>query len=137
MPIQITAEREFIVGQATVIEGAAPEGPFIAVFEDDEITGYFYALDTTCEEQPIQDALQIYNVTNVTDHDKPLTVKVGWSLDNKKVVLLINGYSHAVFDFSSKQGYCRTGFPSPSPANGSNWSHQSHAWSDVAIELFA
>jgi hypothetical protein len=45
MPIQLTAEQEFLVGQSTVVEGFAPEGPFVAIFEDDETTGYFYALD--------------------------------------------------------------------------------------------
>ena len=41
MPVQVTAEKEFLVGQATVVEGAAPEGPYVAVFEDDESAGYF------------------------------------------------------------------------------------------------
>ena len=135
MPIQVTAEQEFVVGQATVVEGAAPEGPFVAVFEDDESTGYFYALDTSSSGQPIQDALQIYNVANVTDRAKPSTVKVGWSTDSQKVALLINGYPHAVFDFSSKQGYCRTGFPPP--ASDSAWGSQGHAWIETALELFA
>lgn len=40
MPIQVTAEQEFFVGQPAVVEGAAPDGPFVAVFEDDESTGY-------------------------------------------------------------------------------------------------
>lgn len=135
MPIQITAEQEFLVGQPTVFEGLAPEGPYAAVFEDDEATGYFYALDTSNDGQPIQDALQIYNVENVTDREKPSVAKIGWSQDSKKVALLINGHPHAIFDFSSKQGFCRTGFPSPSP-NGP-WGSQGHAWRESAIELFA
>jgi len=135
MPIQITSEREFLVGQPTVIEGPAPEGPLVVVFEDDGSTGYFYALDTSHEGQPIQDALQIYNVTNVSDRAKPSTVKIGWSLDNQKAVLLINGHPHAVFDFAAKQGYCRTGFPPPSPAGA--WASQGHEWREAAIELFA
>jgi hypothetical protein len=56
MPIHITAEQKFIVGHPTTVEGAAPEGSFVAVFEDDQDTGYFYALDvlsrlkiTTCD----------------------------------------------------------------------------------------
>lgn len=134
MPIQVAAERDILVGQATVIEGAAPEGPFVAIFEDDGSTGYFYALDTSSSGQPIQDALQIYNVANVTDRAKPSTVKIGWSKDCQKVALLVNGYPHAVFDFSAKQGYCRTGFPPP--AGNSLWSRQGHAWSETAIELF-
>lgn len=135
MPIHITAEQEFLVGQETVVEGPAPEGPFSAVFEDDGQTGYFYALDRSAHVQPIQDAVQIYNVVNVTDRAMPSTAKVGWSKDNQKVVLLMNGYPHAVFDFEARQGFCRTGFP-PAPSNG-NWSTSGHAWDEGAIELFA
>jgi len=135
MPIQVTAEQEFFVGQPTVVEGAAPEGPFVAVFEDDESTGYFYALDSSKKGQPIQDALQIYNVANVTDRAKLSLVKIGWSVDSLKVALLINGHPHAVFDFSTKQGYCRTGFPPP--ALESAWGTQGHEWSESAIQLFA
>lgn len=135
MPIQITAEHEFLVGHPTVVEGAAPEGSYVAVFEDDETTGYFYALDTSKRDQPIQDALQIYNVANVTDRAKPSVVKIGWSLDSQKVALLVNGHPHAIFDFSSKQGYCRTGFPPPAADGG--WGSQGHEWREDAIQLFA
>jgi hypothetical protein len=135
MPIQVTAEHQFSVGTTTTVEGAAPDGPFVAVFEDDEDTGYFYALDTSGSGNPIQDALHIYNVANVTDRDKPSVVKIGWSSDSKKVVLLINGYPHAVFDFEVKQGYCRTGFPPSAMAGG--WSPQGHKWAEAAIQLFA
>lgn len=134
MPIQVTAEHEFSVGAATTVEGAAPNGPFVAVFEDDESTGYFYALDTSRDGNPIQDALHIYNVANVTDRHKPSIIKIGWSNDSIKVVLLINGYPHAVFDFNAKQGYCRTGFP-PS-AMSSGWSTEGHKWAEAAIQLF-
>ncbi|HWX03051.1 DUF2251 domain-containing protein [Collimonas sp.] len=135
MPIQITAEKTFQVGQPTVVESSAPEGLYVAIFEDDNATGYFYALDASHEVQPIQDALHIYNVANISDRDKPSTVKIGWSLDSQKAVLLINGYPHAVFDFSSKQGYCRTGFPAS--AHNATWGSQGHEWSEDAIELFA
>src|ERR1700739_597721 len=106
MPIHIVAEKSFILGQATVMEGPAPEGHFVAVFEDDGETGYFYALDTSAKEQSIQDAVHLYNVANVTDRSEPSTVKIGWSTDFAKVVLLINGNAHAVFDFQAKQGFC-------------------------------
>ena len=135
MPITVTAENELIVGTPLVLEGQAPNKPFIAVFEDDCDTGYFYALDTSKDDNPIQDALHIYDVANITDKGIPSSVKIGWSQDCKKVVLLINNYPHAIFDFEAKRGYCRTGFP-PS-ANGSPWSPNGHEWSDVAINLFA
>jgi hypothetical protein len=134
MPIQITAEQEITIGQEISVFGEAPSGSFAAVFEDDGETGYFYALDNSINEQPIQDAVHIYNVQNVTDKDKPSLVKIGWSVDSTKVVLLINAYPHAIFDFSARQGYCRTGFP-PSPSDGL-WSANGHSWVDSAVDLF-
>ena len=135
MPIHVTAEQEFAIGKATVVEGRAPEGPFVAVFEDDQETAYFYALDTSAPGNSIRDALHIYNVANVTDREKLSTVKIGWSKDSQKAVLLINGHPHAIFDFEAKRGYCRTGFPSPSESGA--WSPQGHEWNEQAIQLFA
>lgn len=133
MPIIVTANTELLVGTPAVIDGAAPDSFFAAVFEDDGETGYLYALDTSLSGQQIQDALHIYNVSNVSDRHIPSQVKIGWSTDSTKVVLLINGHPHAVFDFSAKRGYCLSGFPPPS-ANGA-WS--GHAWSEEALQLFA
>ena len=134
MPIIVTAEEEVLVGQETVIGGDAPDGRFATFFEDDGRTGYFYALDTQAENNQIQDALHIYNVDNVTDRAKPSVVKIGWSTDSQKAVLLINNYPHAVFDFSTCQGFCRTGFP---PARqGAAWSSAGHQWDDSAVDLF-
>ncbi|HET8637775.1 MAG TPA: DUF2251 domain-containing protein, partial [Acidobacteriaceae bacterium] len=70
---------------------------------------------------------------SVTDKHLPSEIKIGWSVDSQKVVLLINGYPHAVFDFSAKHGYCRTGFPPP--AHDSGWT--GHGWSEDSLELFA
>ncbi|KAF0813450.1 hypothetical protein IGB42_01801 [Andreprevotia sp. IGB-42] len=135
MPIQITAEQEITVGQTVVIEAPAPAGHFMAAFEDDTETGYFYALDLSRPDSPIEDALHIYNVSNVKDKALPSLLKIGWSLDSRKAVLLINGYPHAVFDFDARRGYCRTGFPPPDES--SPWGAHSHAWLDEATDLFA
>ncbi len=78
------------------------------------------------------DALHIYNVANVTDRAKPSVVQLVWSRDGLKAALLINRYPHAVFDFESRRGYCRTGFPPPDKI----WTQHSHEWSDDAQELF-
>jgi len=135
MPIQVTAETEFLVGVATVVEGWAPDRDFLAVFEDDEETGYFYAVDAATAANPIQDALHIYNVSSVTDREKPSVAKIGWSPDSTKVVLLINGFPHGIFDFEARRGYCRTAFPEPNPSSA--WGKYRHEWSDDAIQLFA
>lgn len=135
MPISVTAKEEILVGRETVIGGPSPQGRFIAVFEDDGETGYFYALDKQAVGNSIQDALHIYNVMNVTDRARPSVVSIGWSQDGSKAVLLINEYPHAVFDFSARQGRCRTGFP-PVASNAA-WSGGGHAWDDAVIALFA
>ncbi|CAN5560949.1 hypothetical protein BH10ACI2_BH10ACI2_13180 [soil metagenome] len=121
----------FIVGEETLLESNSPHNSYAAFFEDEGETGYFYALDMELEE-PVIDALQIYNVSQVTDGNIPSTVKIAWSNDGLKTALLINEYVHAVFDFDSKRGYCRTGFP---PIT--DWSKNGHEWSDKALELFS
>lgn len=133
MTIEVVATNDLMVGSPAVIEGGAPKGQFVAVFEDDGQTGYFYALDTSAVGNPIQDALHIYNVSQIADREIASTVKIGWSGDSQKVVLLINNYPHAVFDFESRQGYCRSAFPQVSPSK--DWSRDGHGWNDVAIEI--
>ncbi|MCA6215075.1 DUF2251 domain-containing protein [Ideonella sp. B7] len=135
MPVHVTAEQQLLVGTPLVVEGAAPEGRYVAVFEDDGETGYFYALDPSDEGNAIQDVLHIYNVASVTDRAMPSLVKIAWSVDSLRTVLLINGHPHAVFDFESKRGYCRSGFPPPSP--NSAWASHNHEWVESAVELFA
>ena len=95
-------------------------------------TGFFYALDTTLGENPIVDAVHIYNVEAVTDKHRASKVQIVWSEDDRKLALLINGYPHAVFDFAAKRGYCRSGFPPPS----GDWSTHGHAWDDATLKLF-
>lgn len=133
MAILITAQAQLIVGEFQVIESSAPEGPFAAVFEDDGETGYFYALDGSVDGNPIQDALHIYNVKEVPDGHIPSDVKIGWSEDSKKCVLLINGYPHGVFDYEAQNGYCRSGFP---PPMSQDWSISGHHWNDAVDDFF-
>lgn len=119
------------VGQAIVLESNSFVNSFATFFEDDGDTGYFYAADTQLES-PVLDALHIYNVMNVTDGNVASKVQIGWSNDGLKAALIINDYVHAVFDFESKRGYCRTGFPPIA-----DWSKDGHEWSDKALELFS
>ena len=135
MGIDAVAEVNLRVGEATVIGATSPRGRFQAVFEDDGDTAYFYAVDNEAPEGSIQDALQIYNVASVVDRAKTSMVKIGWSSDGLKAVLLINDFPHAVFDFQARQGSCRTGFPPP-PSNGT-WSVGGHSWIESALGLFA
>jgi hypothetical protein len=76
MAVKLVAEQEITIGKATVVEGPSPTPPFVVVFEDDGATGYFYALDTSRADNPIIDALHIYNVAAVTDRHLPSKVQL-------------------------------------------------------------
>ena len=128
----IYAEAEFSVGVDTILESASPKNSYMVVFEDDGDTGYFYGLDRSREENPILDALHIYNSANVTDKHLPSEAQIVWSGDGNKALLLINSYPHAAFDFAAKRGYCRTNFPPPD----TKWTKYSHEWSDEVLTLF-
>ena len=132
MPVQLVAQASIKVGEPVVLEGPSPGSSFAVVFEDDGQTGYFYGLDFAREENPILDALHIYNVEQVVDRELPTLAQVVWSSDNLKAALLLNNVPHAIFDFSARRGYCRTGFPPADP----KWSEFDHSWDEVAIELF-
>jgi hypothetical protein len=119
------------VGTPVVIKDSSPSTDYAVVFEDDGETGYFYGLDTRIPSDPILDALHIYNVDNISDRDIPSTAKIIWSNDGLKSVLLINAYPHAIFNFETKRGYCRTGFPT-----SKRWSKEGHEWNEQALEFF-
>mgnify|MGYP000530001188 FL=1 len=74
----ILEEHTFIVGQDTFIESTTENGNSV-VFEDNEETGYFYAVDIT-NDLRILDALHIYNVADVIDRYKPSSIKILWTL---------------------------------------------------------
>jgi hypothetical protein len=133
MNTKTVAQQQITIGQKTVVEGPSPDKKHRVVFEDDGDTGYFYALDMSRTDNPIVDALHIYTVTNVTDRHLPSTVQIVWSSDDLKALLLINRYPHAVFDFTAKRGYCRTGFPPPAK---DGWTQHGHEWDAKVVELF-
>jgi hypothetical protein len=118
------------VGVETVIPSDSPIGRYQAVFEDDGDTGYFYALDTEKADNPIIDALHIYNVKSVTDRDKPSQLHIVWSVDGTKTALFINSYPHAVYNFEDRVGCCRTGFPPPVDRS------VSHEWDETQMKHF-
>jgi hypothetical protein len=140
MPISIdaVAELEYTPGdkEAGWFARDSPAGKYAAVFEDDGDTGYLYAYDIAKHqagvEDPIYDAMHIYNVRNIADRHPPSKLQIGWSRDGLKAILIINGYGHAVFDFAAKRGYCRTGFPPPPPDG--EWTR--HIYSDAVLDLF-
>jgi len=130
MAARIDIEETIEVGEALVLTSESPTSSYAVVFEDDEDTGYFYAVSMVDSDFRILDAMHIYNVKNVADRNKPSRVTIAWSEDGMKAALLINDYAHAIFNFEEKQGYCRTNFPTP----GTGW--KGHEWSDEALALF-
>jgi len=126
------AQQTIKVGTECFVDSTSPGHPYAVVFEDDGDTGYFYAVNRNGRELAIQDALHIYNAANVTDGHVPSEAVIMWSVDGLKAALVINDYTHAIFDFEIRRGYCRTNFPPPNDT----WPQPSHAWSDSALELF-
>ena len=135
MPIKYVAEEKFKIGNEAVIEADSPQGSFVAVFEDDGSTGYFYAVDTASRDPVIQDAVHIYSIGGDVERGKEGVAKIGWTSDSQKAALVIDNHVHAVFGFVKKQGYCRTGYPAP-PRNNI-WLTRGHEWEDGALESFS
>ena len=79
---------------------------------------------------PIQDAMHIYSVENVTDRDIPCEFHILWSHDYSKAALMVNRHPHAMFDFDNKIGFSRDQFPEPSEG----WRHE--PWDDSLRDHF-
>ena len=87
-------------------------------FEDDENTGYFYAVNIVDDNFEIINAVHIYDVESIVDKNIISNIKILWSEDFNKAYLKINNYFHAVIDFENRKAYSRNNFP---PANNDEW----------------
>jgi len=136
MPMRVHIDEQFSVGEA-LFSSVSPRSDWAVVFEDDGVTGYFYATawDPGAEGRfgKVYGALHIYNVVNVSDRDKASRLQIGWSEDGAATVLLINSYPHAVFDRNSNRAMCRTGFPPPARSSLFNLSEK---WDSSVIDQF-
>jgi hypothetical protein len=132
MPSTVVAQSDLRVGSPTVLEAESPDYAYRCVFEDDGESAYFYALDPDAGDQPIVDALHVYDVAKVVDASRASRVEIIWSSDGLHAALFINAFPHAVFDFDHQRAYCRTGFPPPS-----EWAINDHSWDDSALSPFA
>lgn len=115
--MKLGAEEKIRVGQPAADETETVVGSFPpaakglgAVFEDDGTTGYLYAVERG-DELELLDALHVYDVADVADPEQPVTVQLFWNEPETAVVLLLNGASHALFDFQRRMGFCRTAYP--------------------------
>jgi len=101
------------------------------VFEDEGETGYFYACDKRNGDDPIVDALHIYDVAEAEKGKKLYLYQIIWSEDGLKAGLFIDNFCHAIFNFDSGRGYCRTNFPSES-----HEFTETHEWKDECLKWF-
>lgn len=135
MPLKIAARESLRAGQPLVVDADSPAGRYATVFEDDGETGVFYAVDTDVEDaNPVQDALLVYVVADVTDAELASTLEIGWSDDGLKALLLINDQPHAAFDFARRQGWCQ--LARPEAAVNKAWSKAPRGWSEDVEALF-
>ena len=135
MPLKIAAQETLRVGRPLVVDADSPTSRYAVVFEDDGLSGLFYAVDTDIEDaNPVQDALLVYVAADVTDAALESTLEIGWSDDGRKALLLINDQPHAAFDFERRQGWCLTGLPEA--ALNKAWSKAARQWSEDVEALF-
>lgn len=133
--LTFTPGRAFLASESNAV-------PWTAVFEDEGVSGYFYACDRSHEklEDSILDAMLIYNVAAVEKgadgKAAERIVSIDWSRDGQKAVLYLDGVAQGLFDFAAPCGYCRSNFPNFLADQGDVWNRSSHAWSDAAFEQF-
>jgi hypothetical protein len=128
MPSPPDDAHEFRVGEPFVVESPAGNGPYVVVFEDDGQVGYFYGLDSRRTDQPILDALHVYDAAGVADGAQASALQIAWTQDGNAAALLINGYAHAMFDFQAPRAMCASGFPPDSPYVAT------HDWDEAAFQ---
>ena len=114
-------------GQHVVVHSSSPSGKYAAFFEDDGEVGYFYALSASANERKVLDAVQVYVVQEI--RRQPIVLRIVWSTDGRKCALALDGRFHALFDFASRTGKCRSGFPPPHD----EWAADGREWDDELL----
>jgi hypothetical protein len=125
-------QQTFVPGEDTFVESLSLENKYGVVFEDNEETGYFYAIeiDPETRHQRILDALHIYEV--VENETNQSTLLIIWSKDWLKCALVINDECQAVFDFESQGGYNVNEFPPPNDF----WTKQERKLRNEIVQKF-
>jgi hypothetical protein len=124
-------QQTFVAGEDTFIESLSLENKYGVVFEDDQETGYFYAIeiDPETKQQRILDALHIYE-TDDGKEKKQSSLLIIWSKDWLKCALVIDDECHAIFDFKNQGGYNINEFPPPNAF----WTKQERKLTDEIIQ---
>jgi hypothetical protein len=132
----MNVKQTITIGMKRAIGSTSPSGEFLVIFEDDGESAYFYALNASPNDPSILDLINIYTVEQVSDCKTPCSVEIIWSNDGSRVILTIDGYPHAAFDFPAKQGYGRTNYPNVPRPDGNSWHSDDHKWSDSVLQWF-
>lgn len=139
MKLIIDKEENFIPANEYFLDSTSPDGKLAVVFEINQETAYFYALELKKgffhKSEKIVDACHIYNTDSLKDGNISSKIKIDWSENNQYALLFINDYVHAIFDFKNKQGYCRTGFPQLKNQK-SGWSKNDKTLNDSLLNIF-
>jgi hypothetical protein len=105
-------------------------------FQHEIDTGDFFAWDWRCDDgtqQPVG-SLLIYSGESTIWLNRELEIEIRWSLGGLQSALLIDGYTHAVFDFAARCGYCRTGQPKWWGQRQPEW--HTYDWDDTICAAF-
>ncbi|MBX7167762.1 MAG: DUF2251 domain-containing protein [Pirellulales bacterium] len=131
MPVHVALETALTIGKKTTVQGPWKTPPRGVVFEDDGQAGYFYAVEHRASgERKMLDAVQIYEARSVPAAERDVRLKLVWSLDGNKAALMINDFTHAVFDFHLHRGYSRQHY-GKTPGR---WSTYDHRWDEQALD---
>ncbi len=125
-------QQKFVQGEDTFVESLSLENKYGVVFEGNEETGYFYAIeiDPETRQQRILDALHIYEAEE--NENKQSTLLIIWSKDWLKCALVIDEACHAVFDFENQGGYNINEFPPPNDF----WTKKERKLTNETIQKF-
>lgn len=135
MAVYVDVDESYKVGEAW-FASVSSDATWAVVFEDDGMTGYFYASTWDNDGEgtfgPVMDAMHIYNVADVKP-DGLWKIQIGWNAEGTAVALLINGHLQAIFDRANANSCCRTGFP---PAQAESPFKRAQAWDPAMEALF-
>ena len=131
------AQRLITPGNKAALGVNSPSREFAAIFEDDGRTAHFYALNGFREAPRILDVVHIYTLEQVSERQTACYVRIVWSAAGDRVLLTIDGYPHAVFDFVASRGYCRSNSPNFARGVRDDWRSDDHQWNDDALRWFS
>ena len=122
-------DRDWVPGTDLFLDSESPENANQVVLEYDGETLYFYALDKENKENPILDALHIWQKDAEPD-ETPVKIQLIWSRDWEACALVMDGQCHAIFDFAAHGGYNVSEFPPPNDS----WTSGERKLTDEIIE---